>query len=234
MKLLTKFSVLLLLMLLVMTPSFAQDKNINDLGNKVFSIIKSDNPDSLVALFSSLATEEQKADIMKSFLELKSKLQENSNFKNFKLINSLELPNQEMAMVLSDKKKFIVIKVKTINNHLINDKFVLVSNQINKDLAAGQKIFKIKCYSCHGRYGQGGLGPSLIDKYWKYASKDEDILKLIAEGKKGTMMISYKNYLTPKEMDDVTLYLKTMNGRKVKNSKKPEGNKQNFKLNLDF
>lgn len=233
MKLLNKFNGFLWLMLLIGLASFAQKKNVNELGNKVFTILKSDNPDGLVSLFSTLATDDQKADIMKSFLELKSKLQEKSDFQNLKLLNSGELSNQKMFMVLSDKKKFFVVKTQTINMH-ISDKFVLASNKISTDLALGQKIFKIKCYSCHGRYGQGGLGPNLIDKYWKYVDKEEDINKLITEGKKGTMMMSYKNFLTPKEIDEVVLYIKAMNGRKVKNPKKPEGDKQKFKLNLEF
>lgn len=51
-----------------------------------------------------------------------------------------------------------------------------------ESLAAGEKIYMRHCRACHGKAGDGGLGPSLIDATWDYGSTDGEIFTVIQKG----------------------------------------------------
>src|SRR5205823_755771 len=34
------------------------------------------------------------------------------------------------------------------------------------ELAAGKELFISTCAACHGKFGEGGVGPNLTDEYW--------------------------------------------------------------------
>src|SRR5260370_7415001 len=50
------------------------------------------------------------------------------------------------------------------------------------DRAAGSKIFRSHCASCHGVKGAGGLGPSLITGSFFHGGSDPDLYPHISEG----------------------------------------------------
>jgi len=57
------------------------------------------------------------------------------------------------------------------------------SGALDKDpLAAGQKYFKTFCVSCHGAYGEGGIGPNLHDAYWIHGPTEANITSVITNG----------------------------------------------------
>src|SRR5947209_16329242 len=56
------------------------------------------------------------------------------------------------------------------------------------DRDAGAKIFRSHCASCHGRNGQGGLGPILTTGVFYHGSTDADLYRNISEGITGTAM----------------------------------------------
>lgn len=50
----------------------------------------------------------------------------------------------------------------------------------------GEKIFERECAGCHGKEGQGGIGPNLAGQK-KYGGKDADLFATIAGGRPGGM-----------------------------------------------
>jgi len=54
--------------------------------------------------------------------------------------------------------------------------------------AAGEKIFRSHCASCHGLNGVGGSGPSLTTGIFYHGSTDTDLYRNISEGIPGTAM----------------------------------------------
>jgi putative heme-binding domain-containing protein len=57
-----------------------------------------------------------------------------------------------------------------------------------KDLAEGEKAFKVHCARCHGITGQGGEGSNLVRSKLKYATDDQALIDLLGDGIPGTGM----------------------------------------------
>lgn len=93
------------------------------------------------------------------------------------------------------------------------------------DLEAGKAIFldPSKCVTCHGPEGGGNtIGPNLTDDYWIYGGSIQDIFKTIKYGAKNGMK-SWKDDLTPRQMAQVSSYIKSLRGTKPANPKEPQG-----------
>ncbi len=90
-------------------------------------------------------------------------------------------------------------------------------------IAKGGEIFASKCVVCHGDKGQGGIGPNFADNYWIYGGKPGDLFKTVKNGtNKG--MKSWKDELSPVEIQNVISYIHTFKGTNPPNPKAPEGN----------
>ncbi|GAB4362657.1 MAG: hypothetical protein Kow00128_02590 [Deltaproteobacteria bacterium] len=51
----------------------------------------------------------------------------------------------------------------------------------------GETLFQANCRSCHGKKGEGGFGPNLTDREWKYGGSDASVYASIAAGRPGGM-----------------------------------------------
>ena len=70
--------------------------------------------------------------------------------------------------------------------------FLLCSVQVTLgSIERGQQLYNQVCFNCHGPQLDGGIGPSLIDAYWKHGDSPEAILQSISKGIAGTEMIAY-------------------------------------------
>lgn len=92
----------------------------------------------------------------------------------------------------------------------------------SSDLAAGKNIFMSYCKVCHGEGGEGLTGANLTDSYWLYGNKISDIFKTIKYGAENGMK-SWKDELTPVEMQQVASFIKTLYGTNPPNPKEPQG-----------
>jgi cytochrome c oxidase cbb3-type subunit III len=90
-------------------------------------------------------------------------------------------------------------------------------------LNAGKTIFIEKCVACHGQKGEGGVGPNMTDDYWLHGGDAKAIFKVIKYGVPDKGMISWKEQLNPKAMQDVTSYILTLKGTNPPNAKAPQG-----------
>lgn len=90
-------------------------------------------------------------------------------------------------------------------------------------LAAGKVIYDKTCLVCHGKFGEGLVGPNFTDDYWIHGGKPEELLKVINEGIIEKGMISYKSQLNKTQINNVIAYILSLKGSNPPNQKAPQG-----------
>jgi cytochrome c oxidase cbb3-type subunit 3 len=87
----------------------------------------------------------------------------------------------------------------------------------------GKKIFQSKCATCHGLFGEGGIGPNLTDQYWLHGAQFMDIYETVVEGVPAKGMLAWERQLRPAELMAVSSYVGTLLGTEPPNPKEPQG-----------
>lgn len=101
----------------------------------------------------------------------------------------------------------------------------IVNLEPSKDpvvIANGKQTFLRLCAPCHRKDAGGLVGPNLTDDYWIHGSKFSDNVRTIWNGVPAKGMITWKNYLKPKEVYEVASYIYTLRGTHPPNPKPPE------------
>ncbi len=212
-------------------------------GVEIFNLFKSGNLDALTNMIDPDLDDDSKSNIAQTILLTFQQFKTLTNGKNPTVLNvlheELEPETRETALyipiLLSDGQVFTLklygLKNKE-NKWFITNEIHLLETEREKKISKGYKLFLAKCFACHGKFAEGTIGPNLTDAYWKYAQTDEDVFRLIKEGKKGTLMMAYKNYLTDEEIQDIVLYIAIMQNQKFKRGKSPEGTKKPLLRNI--
>jgi len=92
-------------------------------------------------------------------------------------------------------------------------------------LVEGRAVYLARCVSCHGESGRGdgpiarGLaGPpvgDLTDADWKHGDRPEQVLAVITEGVRDTVMPAWKGSLSDRDLRGATAYVYFLAGRPV-------------------
>ena len=82
------------------------------------------------------------------------------------------------------------------------------------DRAAGEKIFRSHCASCHGLNGAGGSGPSLTTGIFYHGSTDADLYRNISEGIPGTAMPD--QFFSSAQIWQIVAYVRAVSSRPVR------------------
>ncbi|GIW98217.1 MAG: cytochrome CBB3 [Pirellulaceae bacterium] len=90
-------------------------------------------------------------------------------------------------------------------------------------LKVGKMVFKTHCVSCHGRNGEGGVGPNLTDDAYKHVHDIEDIARVISEGANNNAMPAWKDKLSTNELVLVAAYVASLRGTHAPGGKAAEG-----------
>jgi cytochrome c oxidase cbb3-type subunit 3 len=90
-------------------------------------------------------------------------------------------------------------------------------------LAAAKDIFTSICWTCHGKLGEGAVGPNLTDDYWLHKGSLSDIYQTIKNGYPDKGMQSWAKNYSPKEINNLAGYIKTLRGTNPPNQKAPQG-----------
>lgn len=90
-------------------------------------------------------------------------------------------------------------------------------------LDEGKEIFTSICWSCHGKLGEGGAGPNLTDDYWIHKGGLNDIYKSIKLGYPEKGMQAWEKNYSPKQMNNLAGFIKSLKGSKPANPKAPQG-----------
>jgi cytochrome c oxidase cbb3-type subunit 3 len=90
-------------------------------------------------------------------------------------------------------------------------------------LTKGKEIFTTTCWPCHGKLGEGGVGPNLTDNYWLHKGSLNDIYQSIKHGYPDKGMQAWEKTFSAKEINDLAGYIKSLKGTNPPNSKAQQG-----------
>lgn len=124
----------------------------------------------------------------------------------------------DYAMRVADEQKEAYLK-KSANKIDENNVVPLTG----ADLAKGQALYITSCAACHGKLGEGGVGPNLTDDYWIHGGGLKDIFKTIKYGYPEKGMMSWKEALNPTQIAQISSFVKTLHGTNPPNGKEKQG-----------
>jgi cytochrome c oxidase cbb3-type subunit 3 len=143
------------------------------------------------------------------------------NYHVFKIGNLQEAEYAiEMTNAAKDKEAYLAVAA-----NLVDESTIKLDDNAAV-LASGKAVFTQNCVACHSAKGQGGVGPNLTDEYWIHGAKITDIFKVIKYGVPEKGMISWEKQLSPKQISDVSNYIKSLKGTNPPNAKEPQGVKE--------
>jgi cytochrome c oxidase cbb3-type subunit 3 len=89
----------------------------------------------------------------------------------------------------------------------------------------GKSVFRANCISCHGREGEGKVGPNLTDEAYKNIKTLGDIAKVINKGAGNGAMPKWSHRLHVNEVVMVSAYVANLRGTNAEGGRPEEGNK---------
>lgn len=87
----------------------------------------------------------------------------------------------------------------------------------------GATVFQTNCVSCHGREGEGKVGPNLTDEAYKNVTTLGDIGTVINNGAGNGAMPKWSNRLHVNEIVMVSAYVANLRGKNVEGGRPAEG-----------
>ncbi len=90
-------------------------------------------------------------------------------------------------------------------------------------LTLGKQLFLDNCSACHGKSGQGIVGPNLTDDYWLHGGSMNDIFKTIKYGYQEKGMKSWKDDFSASRIQAIASFIKGIHGTNPPNAKEKQG-----------
>jgi cytochrome c oxidase cbb3-type subunit 3 len=131
--------------------------------------------------------------------------------------SSAEAYDQEIVYAQEQVKAYLATQKNAVDESNVT---VLVEADA---ISNGKTIFDAKRSVCHGKLGEGGIGPNLTDPYWIHGGSIADLFRTIKNGVPEKGMISWKSELRPRDMQEVASYIKSLDGSNPPNAKEPQG-----------
>lgn len=103
-----------------------------------------------------------------------------------------------------------------------NDATIMSLSENGDWMRVGESLFRANCVACHGRQGQGDVGPNLTDDAYKNIKVVADIPKVIREGANNQAMPAWRGRLSENEIVLVSSYVASLRGKNIP-GRAPEG-----------
>jgi cytochrome c oxidase cbb3-type subunit III len=139
---------------------------------------------------------------------------------NFHVIGSGKSPDEEYQSEMARAQQQLA-EYHEKNKDNIDENNVPMADAAG--IANGKATFIQTCFPCHGKLGEGGVGPNLTDDYWLHGGKLNDIYHTITNGYPDKGMQSWKSQFTPKQISEIASYIKTLRGSNPPAGKAPQG-----------
>lgn len=88
---------------------------------------------------------------------------------------------------------------------------------------AGKVSYMQYCAACHGKAGEGLVGPNLTDEYWIHGNTVNAVFKTIKYGVVEKGMLAWGSQLTPTQISNVSNFILSLKGTNPPNAKEPQG-----------
>ena len=139
---------------------------------------------------------------------------------NFHLLGTGDLQKTEYEKSLALAKAEIEEYMKTAANNVdeTNVKQLGVD-----DIEKGKELFITTCATCHGKNGQGTVGPNLTDEYWIHGGGLADIFKSVKYGWVDKGMKAWKEDLSALQIAQITSFIRTLKGTNPDGAKAAQG-----------
>jgi cytochrome c oxidase cbb3-type subunit 3 len=135
--------------------------------------------------------------------------------------HSAPLPAEEYRIALHNAEIQKAEYLKKTANNIDETSVTLLTAPA--DIAAGKAVFQSTCFACHGKNGEGGVGPNLTDEYWLHGGSINDVFKTIKYGWPDKGMKSWKDDYSPSQIAQIASYVKSLGGSHPDNPKPPQG-----------
>lgn len=140
---------------------------------------------------------------------------------HFHVIKSGKLQGAEYEDQLTEAKLQLEIYKKKAANLVDENNVMQLTDEAS--LASGKSIFMDNCAACHGRAGEGGVGPNLTDDYWLHEGGIKNIFKTIKYGWPEKGMKSWEQDLGAKQINEVASFIRSLHGTNPANAKEKQG-----------
>lgn len=140
---------------------------------------------------------------------------------NFHILGTGDLQGKEYEKEMARAKAEVEEFMKNSANNVDESTVKVLTDPT--ELATGKDLFISNCAACHGKLGEGSVGPNLTDAYWLHGGSIQDIFKSIKYGWVEKGMKSWKEDLSPVQIAQVSSFIKSLAGTNPPNPKAPQG-----------
>ena len=131
----------------------------------------------------------------------------------------LEIDRYDRAMMIATERQMAAI----LAMGEINENTLVELMDDPSMMNGGKKIFVAKCATCHGMFGEGGIGPNLTDDHWLHGGQLMDIYRTVREGVPSKGMLAWERQMRPAELLAVSAHVGGLLGSAPPNAKDPQG-----------
>jgi cytochrome c oxidase cbb3-type subunit 3 len=140
---------------------------------------------------------------------------------NYHVTKTAPLQAEEYTNSIKKAEKEIAEHMKTSANNVDENTVEMLAEPA--DINTGKELFILTCAPCHGKYGEGTVGPNLTDDYWLHGGSVKDIFKTIKYGWTDKGMKSWKEDFSPIQIAQLASYIKSLRGTNPPKPKDKQG-----------
>lgn len=140
---------------------------------------------------------------------------------NYHITKTAPLQGEEYTRSIKKAEADIAEFMKNSANNVDENTVKLITDAT--ELEKGKDLFIANCAACHGKFGEGTVGPNLTDDYWIHAGSVKDIFKTIKYGWPDKGMKAWKEDFSPVQIAQLTSYIKTLRGTNPPKPKEQQG-----------
>lgn len=140
---------------------------------------------------------------------------------NFHVLHTGDLQGAEFDKEVAKAKIEVAEYMKTAANN-VDETNVKILTEL-ADIEAGKYVYIANCAACHGKIGEGGVGPNMTDNYWIHNGDIVSVFKSVKYGWPDKGMKAWKEDLSPMQMAQVSSYIHSLIGSNPPNGKAPQG-----------